>query len=178
LLYWTHLGLLDIQYCLVLIYSSGTSSSPKTRCARLHGQLRHYVMLKHDYRALLLYQSGRRSVPPAISEVLRTEAHHSHTLSFVYYDHHHHQQWLIAQQHCPEHFTQTNSSESTLGLQHLLGWSGKYSVKYIPWYPKHHYWSGLDKKTHKKIGMSTCRAKHRPSHQVIACPYHAGPRRR
>jgi hypothetical protein len=55
LLYWTHLGLLNIQCFLVLIYSSGTSSSPKTRCARLHGQLRRYVMLKHDYRALPLY---------------------------------------------------------------------------------------------------------------------------
>jgi hypothetical protein len=28
----------------------------------------------------------------------------------------------------------------------LLGWSGKYSVKYS----KHRYWSGLDKKTQKK----------------------------
>jgi hypothetical protein len=27
----------------------------------------------------------------------------------------------------------------------LLGWSGKYLVKYS----KHHYWSGLDKKTQK-----------------------------
>jgi hypothetical protein len=30
LLYWTHLGLLNIQYFLVLIYSYGTSSSPGT----------------------------------------------------------------------------------------------------------------------------------------------------
>ncbi|KAJ7939475.1 hypothetical protein B0H13DRAFT_1850770 [Mycena leptocephala] len=55
LIYWTHLTLLNLQYFLVLIYGSGTSNSSPTRCAWLLGRFKHYIMLKHNYRALPLY---------------------------------------------------------------------------------------------------------------------------